>query len=541
MSQHSLTIRQESGFVAELNAPLLQLGPKDALTLANACQGVAIFGGTGSGKTSGSARALAHAFLRQGFGGIVLCAKPDEAALWRRYAEETGRTVSVLRIGTGTPWRINFLEYVLAKYGMEAINIAVGVLKLMADASRLAKSRPSGEGAQFWEDANHQALINALPILYSAYGRVRLDELYRFIQMAPQSEEEAISSKWQEESFLYQTIAKARSQPVHPLEEHALMACGAYWRFDFARLDPKTRSNIVITMTSLLSRFAHGRLHDLFCTHTTFVPELCLEGGILILDMPVKTWQEDGIIAQHIIKFLWQRAVEARAAFHAGGPMRPVFLWADECQFFVNEYDAEFQSTARSARASTVYITQNLPTLFAKIGGQNPQHYSEMLLGNLMTKIFHANGCATTNRWAAETIGQGIVLRHGMNRGTGTGGGSATSTGYSTGNSWSFNNSMGSSIGPDGRSSYNRQFATGSGGNEGWNKTRSRNSSWNENEGESLQEQKDYKIDPSVFANQLRTGGKENGRHVDAVIVRAGSNFTLTGDHFLPITFMQEG
>lgn len=541
MRHQALTIRQESGFVAELNAPLLQLGSKDTLTLANVCQGIAIFGGTGSGKTSGSARALAHAFLRQGFGGIVLCAKPEEAALWRRYAEETGRTASVLRIGAGTPWRINFLDYVLAKFGMDAINIAVAMLKLMAEATRLAKSRPGGEGAQFWEDANHQALMNALPILYAAYGRVRLDELYRFIQTAPQSEDEAVSTKWQEESFLYQSITKARSHPVHPLEEHALMACGAYWRFDFARLDPKTRSNIVITMTSLLSRFAHGRLHDLFCTHTTFVPELSLEGGILILDMPVKTWQEDGIIAQHIIKFLWQRAVEARAAFHAGGPMRPVFLWADECQFFVNEYDAEFQSTARSARASTVYITQNLPTLFAKIGGQNPQHYAEMLLGNLMTKIFHANGCATTNRWAADTIGQGIVLRHGMNRGSGTGGGSATSTGYSTGNSWTFGNSFSANIGPDGRTSYGSQNSTGSGGNEGWNRSRTRNTSWNENEGESLQEQKDYKIDPSVFANQLRTGGHENGRHVDAVVVRSGSNFTLTGDHFLPVTFQQEG
>lgn len=541
MRHQALTLRQESGFVAELNAPLLQLGPKDAITLANACQGIAIFGGTGSGKTSGSARALAHAYLRQGFGGIVLCAKPEEAALWRRYAEETGRTASVLRIGAGTPWRINFLDYVLAKYGMDAINIAIGILKLMADAARQAKGRPGGEGAQFWEDANHQALMNALPILYSAYGRIRLDELYRFIQTAPQSEEEAVSTKWQEASFLYQSINKARSQPVHPLDEHALMACGAYWRFDFARLDPKTRSNIVITMTSLLSRFAHGRLHDLFCTHTTFVPELSLEGGILILDMPVKTWQEDGIIAQHIIKFLWQRAVEARAAFHAGGPMRPVFLWADECQFFVNEYDAEFQSTARSARASTVYITQNMPTIEAKIGGQNPRAYAEMLLGNLMTKIFHANGCATTNRWAAEMIGQGIVLRHSMNRGSGTGGGSATSTGYSAGNSWTFGNTLSANVGPDGRTSYGSQNSTGHGGNEGWNRSRTRNTSWNENEGESLQEQKDYKIDPSVFANQLRTGGPQNGCHVDAVVVRSGSNFTLTADHFLPVTFRQEG
>lgn len=530
-----------TSFVAELDAPLVSIGGKDALTLRHVVQGVAILGATGSAKTSGSGRALAHAYLRNGFGGLVLCAKPDEAALWQHYAAATGRTSSVMRIGAGTPWRINVLDYVLAKYGIEAVSIAVAVLKLIADASRLAKSRPSADGAQFWEDANHQALMNSLPVLYAAYGRVRLDELYRFIQSAPQSEDEAISSRWQEQSFLYQTSRKAIENPVHPLGEHALMACGAYWRFDFARLDPKTRSNIVITLTSLLSRFAHGRLHDLFCTHTTFVPELSVEGGILILDMPVKTWQEDGIIAQHIIKFLWQRAMEARAAFHDGGAMRPVFLWADECQFFVNEYDAEFQSTARSSCSSTVYITQSLPTLYAKIGGQNPQYFADMLLANLTTKIFHANGCPVTNRWAAEMIGQGIVLRAGMNRGSNSGGSHSTSRGTSTGNAWNYGGTNVISMGADGRTGYNYQSSTGHSANQGWNRSATNGTSWGESEGESLQEQKDYKIDPSVFAHGLRTGGIVNDRKVDAIIVQPGRKFSFTGDHFSPVTFRQEG
>lgn len=451
------------------------------------------------------------------------------------------RASGITLLQSGSLWRINVLDYVLAKFGIEATSVAVAVLKLIADASRLAKSRPAAEGAQFWEDANHQALMNAVPLLYSAHGRVRLDELYRFIQSAPRTEEETMDPKWQDKSFLYLTIHKALEDPVHRLSEQAVMACGAYWRFDFARLDPKTRSNIVITMTSLLSRFAHGRLHDLFCTHTTFVPELSLEGGILILDMPVKTWQEDGIIAQHILKFLWQRAVEARSAFHDGGPMRPVFLWADECQFFINEYDAEFQSTARSARASTVYITQSLPTLYAKIGGQNPQHFADMLLANLTTKIFHANGCPVTNRWAADMIGQTIVLRAGMNRGSNSGGSRSTSRGYGTGNSWNYGGTSTVAMGADGRTGYNHQRSTGQGANENWNRGRTNGTSWGESEGESLQEQKDYKIDPAMFASGLRTGGLQNDRMVDAIIVQPGRRFAFTRDHYMPVTFRQEG
>src|ERR1017187_3883532 len=68
----------------------------DIWRIKDACEGTMIFGGTGSGKTSGSGRALATSFLAAGFGGLVLCAKPDEPALWRSYAAETGRETDLL-------------------------------------------------------------------------------------------------------------------------------------------------------------------------------------------------------------------------------------------------------------------------------------------------------------------------------------------------------------------------------------------------------------------------------------------------------------
>ena len=53
---------------------LVALGA-DTWRIKDACEGTVIFGGTGSGKTSGSGRALARSFLAAGFGGLVLCAK----------------------------------------------------------------------------------------------------------------------------------------------------------------------------------------------------------------------------------------------------------------------------------------------------------------------------------------------------------------------------------------------------------------------------------------------------------------------------------
>mgnify|MGYP000624881007 CR=1 FL=1 len=76
----------------DLDKPLYHfnkhLKQSEPFTIRQACEGVQIFGGIGSGKTSGSGAALAKSFLNSGFGGLVLCAKKDELETWQRYAKE---------------------------------------------------------------------------------------------------------------------------------------------------------------------------------------------------------------------------------------------------------------------------------------------------------------------------------------------------------------------------------------------------------------------------------------------------------------------
>src|SRR5687767_13142327 len=84
--------KPESPTPFSLDTPLLYLSSSDAWTIRDACEGVQVFGAIGSGKTTGSGAALARAYLRAGFGGLVMCAKPEERQLWQQYAEETGRS-----------------------------------------------------------------------------------------------------------------------------------------------------------------------------------------------------------------------------------------------------------------------------------------------------------------------------------------------------------------------------------------------------------------------------------------------------------------
>src|SRR2546423_836882 len=101
-------------FACDLSTPLLHFG-KTPWTIGHACEGTLVLGATGSGKTSGSGKYLAHAFLRAGFGGLVLCAKPDEKARWLAYAKACGRSHSVIVMDGSCRERFNFLDYALLR------------------------------------------------------------------------------------------------------------------------------------------------------------------------------------------------------------------------------------------------------------------------------------------------------------------------------------------------------------------------------------------------------------------------------------------
>ncbi|MBK7683860.1 MAG: hypothetical protein IPJ26_15955 [Bacteroidetes bacterium] len=62
--------------------------PSDTWSIDDAVKGTSIMGGTGSGKTTASGKRLAQTFLKEGWGGLILCAKTDEAQLWRTTARK---------------------------------------------------------------------------------------------------------------------------------------------------------------------------------------------------------------------------------------------------------------------------------------------------------------------------------------------------------------------------------------------------------------------------------------------------------------------
>jgi hypothetical protein len=156
-----------------LDMPLLRLSnsPQDAWRIRDACEGTQIFGATGSGKTTGSGRALARAFLENGFGGLVLCAKADEPELWRKYADQTGRSSDMVMFSRE---HFNFLHYEANRPGAGAGQTENLVTLFMQVAEIANQKHGFAASDDYWERAVKQLLRNAVDLVTIARGAVTL-------------------------------------------------------------------------------------------------------------------------------------------------------------------------------------------------------------------------------------------------------------------------------------------------------------------------------------------------------------------------------
>ena len=157
----------------------------DAWRIKDACEGTMIFGGTGSGKTSGSGRTIARSFLAAGFGGLVLCAKPEEPELWRSYAAESGRESDLVRFGGAGNWGFNFMDYESLRSGAHA-GLTENLVNLFMEVASIGSGEARARGGDpFWERAMRSLVRNCVDLLSMAGEAVSLHAMFDVIRGAP--------------------------------------------------------------------------------------------------------------------------------------------------------------------------------------------------------------------------------------------------------------------------------------------------------------------------------------------------------------------
>lgn len=447
-------------------------------TLSHSFEGSIAFGATGSGKSSGPLYKIAQSFLKNNYGGLVLCAKADEADTWLQYAKEANREEDVLLLSKNS---FNFLRYEYERPGAGAgqvENIASLFMEVAAIGSGDKQEKQNSSNEKYWHNAVMQLLRNTISLLIFADMPITLYNIKKIIDSSPKSLDEA-NNMGSDDSFCLMCMEIADLKHEGDPEYQLTLD---YFLSEFARLAQTTRSNVVSSFTTVADPLLRGEIRRCFTSdETTVIPEQTFEEGkIIIVDYNSKEWMKAGLIAAGIMKYCFQRAVERRKK----DSTRPVFLFVDECQYFSLPYDVQFQTTARSSRVCTVLATQNLPNLFIGYGRDG----AKSLVGNLQTKFFCQNGDGETNKWASEHVGQHIERRYSKNL--------------------SDNSSVGGG-----------KITSGKGFSEGWS------------------EHKDFKVKPDVFTD-FRKGGVDNKCEIDFIVWQPGRKFN-NGKNFIQSFFKQ--
>lgn len=421
--------------IQSLDETLINLG-QYPWTIRNAVEGVQIFGGIGSGKTTGSGRMLALKYLSAGFGGLVLTVKPDEKDLWVDYCRMTNRLNDLIIVEPKGDRFFNFLHYE-SSHSSDGRAETENIVEVLKTVIRASEEKSTGKSDDpFWESAMDILMFHVIDLCKLAYGFISIDDMYDIMQTLPRKPHSIESEKVDDEPKppnAFERAFEAARQILntksaqlwinHPeklegkneeerqvvykkeIPEVRLMhSLDQFFQETYFNLAEKTRSIIEFSFSGFLFKLKRDPVYSLFCNSpSNFTPEASRQGKIILLNLPVKSFNKVGRDIQIMFKYIWQRAMERRIP---NALDRTVFLWADEAQNFLHEHDSDYQATARSSRIATVYITQNLPNYLANMGGLKADHRVHGFLGTLNTKIFHANADTHTNSYASELFGE---------------------------------------------------------------------------------------------------------------------------------------
>lgn len=435
----------------DLETPILEFGkaPRHAaFKIKHTLESILITGASGSGKTSGSGRTLALRFLSKGYSGLVLTAKNDEAENWREYCRLTGRSDDLVIISPENKNYFNWLQWESTQSGNSraVTDSVVNCLKTVIAAS---KERETGKQAdEFWSSSRDQLIYHTADICQLAYGSISLKNLYEIVQTVPNQDDDRENSgedddetetepkaplkafdraynlarervtelfdKWfdglsEERRIALSDITDREAAAEDELPDYRnLQHAHEFFFGSFKDLHNKTKSIVLMSFSGFLFRLMRDPIYSLFCLNESNVtPNDMFAGKVIVLDIPIKRYHAIARDAQTMVKFVFQRACEKRLVLPG---TRPCFIYADEAMNFLTEYDAEFLSTARSSRVSTVYLAQNIDQFFAAMGGELSKHRVLSLLSLFGCKIFHANSNTATTQYASELVGEAIFI-----------------------------------------------------------------------------------------------------------------------------------
>ncbi|HWB12940.1 MAG TPA: hypothetical protein VG826_27190 [Pirellulales bacterium] len=446
--------------------------------------GVLIMGGPGSGKTSGSGATLGRAIVGDPLSSmLILAAKPEDAEDWRKIYSEKKKPL--LEFSPEGKLRCNMIDF-LQRCGADTREI-VDFLLVSAEVLR-GENKGGGETGTFFQDGERRFLQHAVEILRQAGVTVSVPNIQRFINDAALSIEQRNNKAWLE-GFHNGCLraAWAREKPV--FERHDAEEANTAWSKEWVTMASKSRSGLLSTLLNTCFYFNAGIPRELMSTTTNCSPLDLLQGKSILVNCPSCEYGQSGALISTCWKYLTQKTILARQ-FKPGDFYN--VIWGDEFWQVVTSFDQHYAATSRSHGGAMVALVQSRDSFYSALKGENGKHFADGLIGQFHHRIFHALGSSEDAEWASSLLGR------------------RKETSY------------GGSIQPAGDC-----FDAAFGHLLGQSRVQS---SFNESYQPILQ--------PAVFMNGLRCGGRENQGLVDGIVYRSGEPFS-NGENFICATFQQ--
>jgi hypothetical protein len=477
-----------------LSHNLLNWAPRDPFPMRDLLRSVAIFGASGSGKTSGSGYQLAKALVAKTgkrrqlrgqsyggtIGGLILASKPEDRQFWQKNFHEAGRDIDLIIFSPQTEWRFNFIDFI-HKNGGDTRDITEAIMVM-------GETMEQGENPNrdpFWKEQNRRMIHNAVQILILAKGRVTAPDIQQFITTAALTPATLGTPEFLH-TFHSQCMEQAFSNLHTAIEKHDYQLAADYWIKEYPVMADKTRSSVQMGALGILHVFNTGIVRELVSTTTNVSPIVMDSGMWILVDMPISSYGAAGAFILSGWKYLTQRHILHR---YINDNTAATAIWSDEYQKVANSFDPQFLAECRSHRGCMVCLTQSIHSLYTRIQ-QAGEHGADALLTNFYHKIFHAVGDDKTAAYASSLIGKRLKMR------------------------------VDASIGPQEGGAWEALY--------GEPKVSASTSQSIENI-----------LENREFMQGLRTGGPANGMVVDGIVVRSGEPFS-NGEAWMRVAFSQK-
>jgi hypothetical protein len=401
----------------DMQRPLVRWSRQgDIWTPERACEHTLIVGGIGSSKSTAGMNLTAMSLLESPdrFGFFFHSGKPsgaDDAYDWARRA---GRESDIIHYGPGSGESFNWPSYEYQDFGdgKGHVDNLMAVFKSLIEV--IMRSAGQRESEPFWQFMQDQGMKNMFFIDGQANGGIDLSRILEMWQSIPQG----FGDLYDPQQLLSMTALMEAEKKCPPEKRRSLALAKTWLLKQMPALSERTKSCVEAMAIGMLDPHARDIMQEAMGGESTWTPDSLDAGKIIICGWDIKRYDAIGKLIQVACKRSIQRWAERRLAKYPKGMrggLLPIFLVADEAQFFIDgQADLDFLRTARESRAGCLWAVQSIPSVVAELGGGPvAENLFNAIAGMFETKIYHYNNCPITNRKCAEWIGEDMQKRPG--------------------------------------------------------------------------------------------------------------------------------